>query len=557
MNAINDDQSSQGWAAFFGVVATSAVVISLALAVGVGILLGYYAIGSGDSGSSHKTVLAQASAPGTSSSGNTGSAGQSTTPAALVSVGEGLMAPKGVTATLWTSGLPDISDLTYDAKGRLWATATHDPTSKGPVPSPGDGVYMLEKGKAPIKVISTVKLPVGLAWYHEELFVSNYGYIEVYSGFNGHAFAHHKVLINHIGAGASGWSDNPAVGPEGRIYVEDGAGCDACTPHGYLEAETISFNPNGSDIKVFAKGIRGNGFTEFMPGTDVLFEAMDQQNAIVPAPDDQLGIITEGSNWGFPTCYGQGGSVCDGIATAIASLPQHNGSDSMALVNGQLGAAYGTSAFISSITGAAGSVLRVGLTKSGSSYVASGGPKEFLKGVTGADALLLTPEGSLLVGSYATGKIYELKIDQSTSPGASATIPIKVPATITGKAPAATTTTTTTTMSMSMTSGSAAPAASGPATSTAKIEASPSGELMYVQKSISLKAGASTVEFVNKSPLGHDVVVEQNGKTLGETPVIMEGSAKLKLDLKPGSYKFYCSVPGHRMAGMEGTITVQ
>jgi glucose/arabinose dehydrogenase/plastocyanin len=552
---MHDDQSSRSWAAFFGVLATSAVAMSLVLAVGVGILLGYYAIGSGDSGSSQKTTLAQAAAPSASGSGTTGSAGQSTTPAALVSVGEGLMAPQGVTAKLWTSGLPDISDLTYDTKGRLWATATHDPLSKGPVPSPGDGVYLLEKGKAPVKVISTVKLPVGLAWHHEELFISNYGYIEVYSGFNGHTFAHHKILINHIGAGTSGWSDNPAVGPEGRIYVEDGAACDACTPHGYLEAETISFNPDGSDIKVFAKGIRGNGFSEFMPGTDVLFEAMNQQNVIAPAPDDQLGVITEGANWGFPTCYGQGGAVCNGIATAVASLPQHNGTDGMALVNGQLGAAYGTSAFISSVTGAAGSVLRVALTKSGSSYVASGGPQEFLKGLVGADGIILTPEGALIVGSYTTGKIYELKINQAVNPGASATIPIKVPATITGTAPAATTTTTTTTMSM--TRGSTAPGASGPATSSAKIEASPTGELMYVQKNISLKAGGSTVEFVNKSPLGHDVVVEQNGKTLGETPVITNGSAKLKLKLKPGSYKFYCSVPGHRMAGMEGTITVQ
>jgi uncharacterized cupredoxin-like copper-binding protein len=64
------------------------------------------------------------------------------------------------------------------------------------------------------------------------------------------------------------------------------------------------------------------------------------------------------------------------------------------------------------------------------------------------------------------------------------------------------------------------------------------------------------VEFVNKAMLGHDVVVEQNGKKFGETPVITGTTAKLSLNLKPGTYKFYCSVPGHRMAGMEGTITV-
>jgi plastocyanin len=519
------------------------------LAVGVGILLGYYAIGSGDSSSSH-SVTAQVQAK----SGSAAPASSSGTPiaatAALVSAGEGLKAPTGVTATLWTSGLPGISDLAYDSKGRLWATAA---TDHGTIPPPGNGVYLLEKGKPPLKVISEVKTPIGLAWYHEELIVSNAGYIEAYSGFNGHSFAQHKVLINHIGAGEDGWSDNPAVGPEGRIYVEDGDGCDALCPKvGHLEDETISFNPDGSDLKVFAKKIRGNGYSEFMPGTDELFEVMNQQNGLVPAPDDQLGIITEGSDWGLPTCYGQGGAVCNGVATAIAYLPQHNGSAGMALVDGQLGAAYGTSAFITSVT--KGTVDRVALKKSGSSYTASG-PYEFLTGLKAGDPIVLTPSGSLLVGDYAVGKIYELSVNQSVGPGPSATIAVKVPATITGKAPAAAATTTTT-MSMTMTSGSAAPAASGPATSTAKIEASPTGEIAYVQKSITLKAGPSTIEFVNKSSLGHDIVVEQNGKTLGETPIIMGSTAKLSLNLKPGSYKFYCSVPGHRMAGMEGTITV-
>jgi glucose/arabinose dehydrogenase/plastocyanin len=535
---MNDDQGSKGWAEFFGVMATGVVGLALLLAVGVGILLGYYVIGSGGSGSSHKTAVAQApaagAAPATSASG--------TVNAALVSAGEGLKAPVGVTATLWSSGLPAVSDLAYDSKGRLWATAA---TDHGAIAPPGNGVFLLEKGKAPLKVISDAVTPIGLAWYHEKLFVSNHGYIEVYGGFNGRAFAHHTVVVNHIGGGEEGWSDNPAVGPEGRVYVEDGDGCDAvCPKKGYLEDETISFNPNGSGLKVFARNIRGNGYSEFMPGTNDLFEVMNQQNALVPAPDDQLGIIRQGSNWGFPTCYGQGGAVCKGIATATAYLPQHNGSAGLALVDGQLGDGYKTSAFVTSVS--SGTVDRVALTKSGSSYTAEG-PYEFLTGLKAGDPILLTPSGSLLVGDYATGKIYELAVSKSVQPGASATVAVKVPATVTGKAPAAAKkTTTTTTTSPSKTAASA----------SAKIEANPTGELAYVQKSISLKAGASTVEFVNKAMLGHDVVVEQNGKKFGETPVITGTTAKLSLKLKPGTYKFYCSVPGHRMAGMEGTITV-
>lgn len=59
------------------------------------------------------------------------------------------------------------------------------------------------------------------------------------------------------------------------------------------------------------------------------------------------------------------------------------------------------------------------------------------------------------------------------------------------------------------------------------------------------------------SPLMHDVTVEGSGKKLGATPTFQGGSKTLTLNLKAGTYKFFCSVPGHRAAGMEGTLTVE
>jgi len=58
------------------------------------------------------------------------------------------------------------------------------------------------------------------------------------------------------------------------------------------------------------------------------------------------------------------------------------------------------------------------------------------------------------------------------------------------------------------------------------------------------------------SPIEHNLTVAQGSKVLGATPTFVGGSKTLTLNLKPGTYTFYCSVPGHRQAGMEGTLTV-
>ena len=92
--------------------------------------------------------------------------------------------------------------------------------------------------------------------------------------------------------------------------------------------------------------------------------------------------------------------------------------------------------------------------------------------------------------------------------------------------------------------------------STVKISADPSGALKFEQTDVSATAGSITIDFTNMSSLPHDVKIEGNGAS-GGTDEITDSSTTATVDLEPGTYTFFCSVDGHRAAGMEGTLTVK
>jgi plastocyanin len=132
----------------------------------------------------------------------------------------------------------------------------------------------------------------------------------------------------------------------------------------------------------------------------------------------------------------------------------------------------------------------------------------------------------------------------TTPPQASSTATAAPPKTTKGRPPKATT-------------GTPAPASSPAAHAGAlKLAADPTGQLAYDTKQLSAKAGTVKIAFTNSSPVEHDVTIAQGSKVLGATPAFVGGSKTLTVALKPGKYTFYCSVPGHRQAGMEGTLNV-
>jgi plastocyanin len=94
--------------------------------------------------------------------------------------------------------------------------------------------------------------------------------------------------------------------------------------------------------------------------------------------------------------------------------------------------------------------------------------------------------------------------------------------------------------------------------STVDISTPSGGTLAFDQKDVTANAGNVTVSFDNKQSTPHDVTIEDSsGKELAKTDLISSQTATTTANLQPGTYTFFCSVPGHREAGMEGTLTVK
>jgi plastocyanin len=166
--------------------------------------------------------------------------------------------------------------------------------------------------------------------------------------------------------------------------------------------------------------------------------------------------------------------------------------------------------------------------------------------------LVLVTVAMAVVVSGGEGKA---ETASAAAPQSSATTPetTSTPSTESASTPSTTATPTATT-------GTPAPASSPAAgkgkASKVPLAADPSGQLAYDAKTLTAKAGAVSIVMTNMSPVEHNVTLAQGSKVLGATPTFVQGSKTLTLKLKAGTYTFYCSVPGHRQAGMEGTLTV-
>ena len=326
------------------------------------------------------------------------SSGRGAQTTALVDIGQGLEGPSGLKATVSATGLTHVAALAFDEQARLWA-ATADYTDSGE-----DALYVVgSPGATATKVVTGLHTPLGLLWYQQSLYVASKEKVETYRGFDGTAFGSHDTVVSL--PKDVGEVNGLVLAPDGRIQLGISAPCDHCTPTLAQSAAIISFNPDGGDQRVDVKGIRAPISLAYFPNTSDLFVTMNHRDDLGDAtPGDWLSVVHAGQSWGFPDCYGQGGSACAGVPSPVAELDKHAAVDGVAIVTGQLGTSVGTAAIVAEW--ATGKVLEVALTKSGTTY--SGSVSTLLTGMHNPVPVVVAGDGALYTGDWTTGTIYRI-----------------------------------------------------------------------------------------------------------------------------------------------------
>jgi glucose/arabinose dehydrogenase len=184
---------------------------------------------------------------------------------------------------------PDSKLYIADISGAIWVAedANRDGVAEG-IKQFADGFSLL----------------VGLAWHDGELFTASSGKIEALRDSNADGVADQRRLV--VGDLPSlvlkPHSNNGlAFGTDGRLYFGVGSTTEGQIENNPLAAAILSVKPDGSDLKVFARGL-GNTFDVAFNSAGALFGGDNSPGGEegVDDPSDEFNYLIEGEHYGYP-----------------------------------------------------------------------------------------------------------------------------------------------------------------------------------------------------------------------------------------------------------------
>jgi len=320
----------------------------------------------------------------------------------------GIRVPAGFRVETFATGLSKPTAMVYGPDGRIYVTQT------------GGTLVAIRRGtRSPRVLVRGLRTPLGLAWLGSTLFVSEQGRLERFR-LRGGRLQDRRVLVRGVPFGLH-QQDNVVVDPGGgRLYWGSGSTCDVCREKDPRSAAILSLRPDGSDLRVVARGLRNPYGLAFQPGTGRLYASVNGQDELGtrtdPEPAEMLVVVRQGADYGWPRCWPNARTLhlsgrCQGVTPPAAYLEPHASADGLAFYTGHsFPRGYSGNVFIAEwgqyLSHRFGRrVVRVRLAPNGHARSVS----TFAEGFAHPLALLVDKNGGLLVADWGPGVVYRIQ----------------------------------------------------------------------------------------------------------------------------------------------------
>lgn len=245
--------------------------------------------------------------------------------------------PTGYVVHVFAEGISSARDLQFSPGGSLLVSSPSSGNVYALPDKNGDGV-----ADSVNKIIENKHNPHGLAFWDGNLFVAETTKVAKYTWDENSQTASQQKNLFSLPPNNNHNRRTITFNSSGKMFISIGSTCNVCHEDSSLSATVLTADSQGNNLTVFAKGLRNAPFIQFNPKSGELWATeMGRDNLGDNIPPDEIDILKEGNDYGWPDCYGakvadknfNEDASCQNTESPVFEIPAHSAPLGLTFIN--------------------------------------------------------------------------------------------------------------------------------------------------------------------------------------------------------------------------------